>query len=492
MDTEIENALMREAIEEAKKSKSEDHRPHPKVGAILADEAGKILYRSHRGEDNSGGHAEFHILSKAAKDGTSLNQATLFVTLEPCTRRGEKKVPCAIRVAESGIKKIFIGTLDPNFHITGRGEMYLSYQMEVERFPGKLARELQELNRAFFEQYRNNQIPVVSLYAGGEPTNSAIKYRPALAGQREGILQQSMDLMNGTSGDIFIFAGDLSWLRELQISLVLAKCSGRQVKILCDKASGRKGDFYALAEIARRLGADVGLYDHEIPVRGTLVSPGTDQAAMMCVEKNPAKHAVLFQAPHETGIINAISLWANGIWKTAKIQPAYNPEIHKLDSHQIAEALKRNIPQYVEAEIEVCEIEINQLKPLTTSLERFKLSRLNQVGILQERSHSQAVLVKGSPWPIFPPVVEKLRDGKCVIVDGAHRVYWSLQRGLETIQVILVSGNITELPASPLDSWDEVSVRTEKLPRENRYKKFKPAAFREIRSVVSKYVSQTT
>lgn len=492
MDHQKEIALMREAIEEAKKSRSEDNRPHPKVGAILADEEGKILYRSHRGEEEKGGHAEYHILRKAEKDGVDLKKATLFVTLEPCTRRGEQKIPCAIRIAESGIGRIFIGTLDPNRHITGHGEMYLSYQMEVNRFPGDLARELQHLNKTFFDQHRNAQIPAVSLYAGGNPAELPKAYRPALAGQREGILQQSMDLMAGTSGNIFIFAGDLSWLRELQIGLVLAKRVDRNIRILCDKADSREGQFHALVEIARRLGADVGLCAPDVPVRGTLVSPDTDQAAMMCVERRPAKHAVLFQAPHEAGIIKAIALWADDIWRRARIQRAFEPEIKKLDPAEIAKALQHGVPQYKNANIRVCSLNIDQLRPLTTCLERFKLYRLHQVSILQKQLNSDCAVIKGSPWPIFPPVVEELADGKYVIIDGAHRVFSAMQQGLEAIRVLLVSGNLGELPAIPLDSWDEVSARTEKLPREKRYKQFRPAAFREIRSVVSEYVSRVT
>lgn len=481
---------MREAIEEARKSRSEDNRAHPKVGAILADENGNILCRSHRGEEESGGHAEFHILRKAERAGTEARGKTLFVTLEPCTRRSGTKIPCAVRVAESGIKRIVIGTLDPNPHITGHGEMYLSYQMEVDRFPGDLARELQILNKLFFDQHRNTQIPAVSLYAGAYPQELPNRFRPALAGQREGILQQSMDLLSGTSEDIFIFAGDLSWLRELQVALVLAATDGRPIKILCDRAHRRPEAFAKLVEIARRLGADVGLLDQEVPVRGTLVSAATDRAAMMCVERSPAKHALLFQAPHETGIISAMKFLADGMWERAQVKAAIVPIISKLDANQIAKALNVGIPQYANAELAVCEIKIDQLRPLAKSLERFKLFRLNQVSIFQDRFKMESALIKGSPWPIFPPIVEELQDGKCVVVDGSHRVFSAMQRGLDTIPVILVSGDVGELPAVPLDSWDQVSIRTEKLPRETRYVEFNPRAFREIRSVVSQFITQ--
>jgi tRNA(Arg) A34 adenosine deaminase TadA len=42
-EDDINVSLMREAIEEAKKSVSEDQGVHPKVGAILTDKEGNVL-----------------------------------------------------------------------------------------------------------------------------------------------------------------------------------------------------------------------------------------------------------------------------------------------------------------------------------------------------------------------------------------------------------------------------------------------------------------
>ena len=45
----------------------------------------------------------------------------------------------------------------------------------------------------------------------------------------------------------------------------------------------------------------------------------------------------------------------------------------------------------------------------------------------------------------------------------------------------LGSGVAEVLPATPLQSWDYVKVKTEKLPRENRYVAYASHAFRPIR-----------
>ena len=110
--------LMREAIEQARLCVPVDARIHPRVGAVLTDAEGSVLYRAYRNEGNTEGHAEFLLLEKAKRDGVNVKGTILFSTLEPCTRRGIGKVACAIRVAESGVQRIYIGISrsEPAYH----------------------------------------------------------------------------------------------------------------------------------------------------------------------------------------------------------------------------------------------------------------------------------------------------------------------------------------------------------------------------------------
>ena len=196
---------MREAIAEAHKSQVEDSRPHPLVGAIITDDEGNILLRSHRGENGSGGHAEFLIFEKAKSKQVDLNNKTLFVTLEPCTRRGPGKVPCAVRVGNSGIKRVFIGTIDLNPSISGRGELHLITQgLEVERFPFSLAKQLLTSNKAFFDEYAHYSAPVVAIDDMARQKGSW-----KLPGNREAILQASLEIIS-SDGPIEIFSGGSS------------------------------------------------------------------------------------------------------------------------------------------------------------------------------------------------------------------------------------------------------------------------------------------
>src|SRR5688572_30528483 len=111
MDETTRQNLMRLAIEEASRSVPENDRVNPRVGAVLADVNGVVLHTAYRGEFGPWTHAEFALFEKARNANTDTRGKVLFVTLEPCTRRGPEKVPCAIRVAQSRVATVYIGTL---------------------------------------------------------------------------------------------------------------------------------------------------------------------------------------------------------------------------------------------------------------------------------------------------------------------------------------------------------------------------------------------
>jgi HAD superfamily phosphoserine phosphatase-like hydrolase len=149
--------LMLESIEEAKKSMSEgDSKKHPKVGAILADIHGKILLRAHRGQAGPGTHCEYSLLTKAEEEGIDCSQTILFVTLEPCSKRGEGKTPCAIRIINKHVPKVYVGSIDrnPEFRSKGLQDMQ-DAGIIVEHYPDELNAKIRDMNKDFENQFTN-------------------------------------------------------------------------------------------------------------------------------------------------------------------------------------------------------------------------------------------------------------------------------------------------------------------------------------------------
>jgi diaminohydroxyphosphoribosylaminopyrimidine deaminase/5-amino-6-(5-phosphoribosylamino)uracil reductase len=94
-------------------------RPNPPVGAVLVRNGRIIAEGFHK--KAGGPHAEVNCL-RQVKDLPSprLKSAILYVTLEPCSTQG-RTPPCTDLILARGIKRVVIGTQDPNPAHAGRG-----------------------------------------------------------------------------------------------------------------------------------------------------------------------------------------------------------------------------------------------------------------------------------------------------------------------------------------------------------------------------------
>ena len=141
----------RMAVNEARKSTSEDSRARPLVGAVVVKD-GRVLATAYRGEFEAN-HAEYIALEKKL-EGVSIAGSTVYTTLEPCTTRNHPKLPCADRLVERKVARVVIGMLDPNPDIRGRGMWRLQEaNIIVEMFPHELMNEIKELNREFIRSF---------------------------------------------------------------------------------------------------------------------------------------------------------------------------------------------------------------------------------------------------------------------------------------------------------------------------------------------------
>jgi pyrimidine deaminase RibD-like protein len=473
--------LMQLAVHVAGESVAEDERAHPKVGAVLASPSGDVLLQCHRGEI-PGAHAEFRLLETARERGIDTRDCVLFATLEPCTQRGSGKIPCAQRIAAAHLAAIYIGTLDPNPNITGRGELYLSYSMEVGRFPSGLARELMRMNGAFFAQHAAAHAPAVSPYASRGPELNLVFPKPRLSNDRNELLQQTLDLVSGDGGDIWVRAGDLSWWREAQITFLEARLNGRRVRISTSTSNPEDPAFREVRTAAAAIGAVVvDQPPNSNRIRGTMISPGTDRSAMVVIDE---RSRILLRAPDDQGLLRLLYEELAGQLDDEAVTGSVerDPELEPLTERQVVEALRRNVPQYAGAEIAYHEVETEPLRPLTRHLERFKVFRAARLEALQ-LSHpvaADAARIVGSPWPITPPVVE-MHGNDSIVIDGTHRAFMHHRRSIDRMRTIVVTGVEAPLPARPLAGWQDVEVYNTKLPRERRYDNYTEANFRPIR-----------
>ena len=117
--------MVREAQSNGKNVTTEDLRKHyPLLSAVAVDKNGDIVKTAFKGERGCmDDHCEYtlfeEILSNTDKE--RIKGGTLYVTLEPCNKRGAKKIPCAVRCVEAGISKIYIGTHDPDESVKWKG-----------------------------------------------------------------------------------------------------------------------------------------------------------------------------------------------------------------------------------------------------------------------------------------------------------------------------------------------------------------------------------
>ena len=142
----MKEGYMKLALELAKKGIGRVH-PNPMVGAVIVKD-GKILgqgYHKKCGE----GHAEVNAFKDAEEKNENVEGAEMYVTLEPCSHFG-KTPPCADKIIEKKISKVFIGTLDPNPLVAGRGVKKLKDAGIYVEY-GILESECYKLNEVFMK-----------------------------------------------------------------------------------------------------------------------------------------------------------------------------------------------------------------------------------------------------------------------------------------------------------------------------------------------------
>lgn len=135
---------MRRALTLAKRGMGKTS-PNPCVGAILVRNGKKIGEGWHHAAGLP--HAEVEAVQMAERNGFRVKGSTLYVTLEPCCTYG-RTPPCTKLIRAKGIKRVVVGTSDPNPRHSRRGLAELRRQ-GVRVDVGILEKECADLNQAW-------------------------------------------------------------------------------------------------------------------------------------------------------------------------------------------------------------------------------------------------------------------------------------------------------------------------------------------------------
>lgn len=152
-----DNEYMKKALELAKRAMGFTS-PNPMVGAVIVRD-NEIIgsgYHQKYGEL----HAERNAFADCESRGIDCRDADMYVTLEPCCHYG-KTPPCTEAVIDHGIKRVFIGSSDPNPLVAGKGAAILR-EHGIEVHEGILKKECDELNTMFFH-YITTGLPYVTI-----------------------------------------------------------------------------------------------------------------------------------------------------------------------------------------------------------------------------------------------------------------------------------------------------------------------------------------
>ncbi|MER3396427.1 MAG: bifunctional diaminohydroxyphosphoribosylaminopyrimidine deaminase/5-amino-6-(5-phosphoribosylamino)uracil reductase RibD [Acidimicrobiia bacterium] len=142
-------AFMKEAVRLATRGRWTAH-PNPAVGAVVVKD-GQIVGRGyHRGPGTP--HAEAEALKEA---GTEAYGADLYVTLEPCVHTG-RTPPCTEAILASRVHRVFIGMIDPDKRVSGRGvELLRQKGLKVE--VGFAQKEVEAIDPEYFHHKKTGR-----------------------------------------------------------------------------------------------------------------------------------------------------------------------------------------------------------------------------------------------------------------------------------------------------------------------------------------------
>lgn len=117
------------------------------VGAVIVGADGEVLSEGYSRESDPACHAEEAALAKLPAGDPRLRSATIYSSLEPCSRRASRPLPCARLIIAAGIPRVVVAWREPDLFVTGCEGLGLltAAGIEVVELP-ELAAAAREVN----------------------------------------------------------------------------------------------------------------------------------------------------------------------------------------------------------------------------------------------------------------------------------------------------------------------------------------------------------
>ena len=206
---EIDEIYMRRCLQLARNGQLLA-KPNPMVGAVIVSKEGRIVgegYHVRCGE----GHAEVNAFASVRKeDEHLLHEATIYVSLEPCSHHG-KTPPCADLIISKDVRRVVCGCIDPFAEVQGRGVRKIR-EAGIEVTVGVLEKECLELNKRFITYNTHKRPYVILKWAETEsrqtntPFNTPASPSPLPLPYREGgnhrYSPDDASIINGSKDDV--------------------------------------------------------------------------------------------------------------------------------------------------------------------------------------------------------------------------------------------------------------------------------------------------
>ncbi len=149
-------------------------KPNPSVGAVIVSADGRIIGEGFTSV-YGGPHAEVNAFASVrAEDEALLHQATIYVSLEPCSHWGHTP-PCCDLIIRKGVKRCVCGCADPFAKVQGRGIARMR-EAGIEVKVGVLREECMAANRAFMTMNEHHRPFILLKWA--QTANGMVGYRP--------------------------------------------------------------------------------------------------------------------------------------------------------------------------------------------------------------------------------------------------------------------------------------------------------------------------